>query len=101
MFFSHLYLTIYFLSVKTHTHVSHFCFCLSFLLAANWQRSNKMWKLKIALCWCSSMWKILRATTSLMCGIHKKAAVSAAKQTAVLLQRTFGAAAFQSGFHLL
>lgn len=47
------------------------------------------------------MWKILRATTSLMCGIHKKAAVSAAKQTAVLLQRTFGAAAFQSGFHLL
>lgn len=34
MFFSHLYLTIYFLSVKTHTHVSHFCFRLSFLLAA-------------------------------------------------------------------
>lgn len=32
MFFSHLYLTIYFLSVKTHTHVSHFR--LSFLLAA-------------------------------------------------------------------
>lgn len=29
------------------------------------------------------------------------AAVSVAKQTAVLLQRAFGAATFQRGFHLL
>lgn len=33
--FSHLYLTIYFLSVKKkHTHMSHFCFSLWFLKAA-------------------------------------------------------------------
>lgn len=40
------YILQYIFSLSKHTHVSHFCFCLSFLLAANWQRSNKMWKLK-------------------------------------------------------
>lgn len=50
------------------------------------------------------MWKNLRATASLTCRIHKMAAVGVAKQneqTALLLQRALGAAAFQSSFHLL
>lgn len=97
MFFSHLYLTIYFLSVKTHTRVPFlFSFVVS-LGSGQTKRGNE----KSRHAGAHQCGKILRATTSLMCGIHKKAAVSAAKQTAALLQRTFGAAALQSGFHLL
>lgn len=64
---------------------------------------------KITHCWWSSTWEDLGVTVSLTCRIHTMAAVGVAKknktktnrQTAVLLQWAFGAATFQSGFHLL
>lgn len=104
--FSHLYLTIYFLSVKkTRTHVPF----LFLFVVSLWQQigsgQTRCGNLKkITYCWWSSTWADLGATASLTCRIHTMAAVGVAKknkQTAVLLQWAFGAATFQSGFNLL